>query len=174
MASLGTHRTGGYRVVCTIFLASGARYTRTLYRRDKRVAEHLLGLATRLEALLRQQTLTSDLAVTFQHEDLLRPEDLTRLFPTRRHLAFDRRALLASYTELCRRQCTSDRVIAINVSRAEKLLDTLSDLSAISQEAIEAWQNARFIQVARKSAVEWRPGDACPRAVRRPLRATFA
>ena len=55
MASLGTHRTGGYRVVCTIFLASGARYTRTLYRRDKRVAEHPLGLATCLEALLRSR-----------------------------------------------------------------------------------------------------------------------
>jgi hypothetical protein len=138
------------------------------------VAEHLLGLATRLEALLRQQALTPDLAVTFQHEDLLHPKDLTRLFPARRQLTFDRRALLASYAELCGQQCTSDRVIAINVTQAEHLLDALGDLSAIHQDGIEAWQNARFIQVARKSAVEWRPGDACPRAVRRPLRATFA
>jgi hypothetical protein len=154
MANLGRHRTVGYRVVFTIFLPSGDCYTRTLYRRDKRQAEDLLGLATRMEALLRQHALTADLAVTFQHEDLLRPEDLTRLFPTRRHLAFDRRALLASYTDLCPRQCISDRVIAINVGRAEWLLDTLGDLSAISQEAIEAWQNARLIQVAGKSAVD--------------------
>jgi hypothetical protein len=134
----------GYRVVFTIFLPSGDRYTRTLYRRDKRQAEDLLGLATRMEALPRQHALTTDLAVTFQHEDLLRPEDLTRLFPMRRQLAFDRRPLLASYTDLCHRQCTSDRVIAINLGWAEKLLDTLGDLSAISQEAIEAWTaNAR-------------------------------
>jgi hypothetical protein len=97
-----------------------------------------------MEALLRQHALTADLAVTFQHEDLLRPEDLTRLFPMRRQLAFDRRPLLASYTDLCHRQCTSDRVIAINLGWAETLLDTLGDLGAISQEAIEAWTaNAR-------------------------------
>jgi integrase len=151
MASLGRHRTGGYRVVFTLFLSSGDRYTRTLYRRDKREAEKLLGLATRLEALLRQQALTPDLALTFQHEELLRPEDLARLFPDRRHIAFDRRALLASYAELCRRQCTSDRVIAINQSRAEHLIDALGDLGAISQHGIEAWQNARLTQVARKT-----------------------
>jgi site-specific recombinase XerD len=122
MASLGRHRTGGYRIVFTIFLPSGDRYTRTLYRRDKR-----------------------------EHEDLLRPEDLTRLFPDRRTLACDRKALLASYTELCRWQCTSDRVIAINVSRADHLLDTLVDLSATSQDAIETWQNDRLEKVARKT-----------------------
>jgi hypothetical protein len=61
-----------------------------------------------------------------------------------RQLAFDRRPLLASYTDLCHRQCTSDRVIAINFGWTEKLLDTLGDLGAISQEAIEAWTaNAR-------------------------------
>ena len=89
--------------------------------------------------------------VTFQPEDLLRPEDLTRLFPDRHTLAFDRRVLIASYTEHCRRQCSSDRVIAINVGRAEKLLDTLDDLGAISREAIEAWQNIRLGTVARKT-----------------------
>jgi hypothetical protein len=118
MASLGHHRTGGYHLLFTIYLAAGDRYRRTLYRSDKRKAEDLLGLATRMEALLRQHALTPDLAVTFQHEGLLHPEDLQRLFPDRRTLAFDRKALLASYGELCRRQCTSDKVIAINVSRA--------------------------------------------------------
>jgi site-specific recombinase XerD len=53
MASLGRHRTGGHRLVFTLYLPSGDRYDRTLYRRDKREAENLLGLATRLEALLR-------------------------------------------------------------------------------------------------------------------------
>jgi hypothetical protein len=71
MANLGRHRTVGYRVVFTIFLPSGDRYTRTLYRRDKRQAEDLLGLATHMESLLRQHALTTDLAVTFQHESLL-------------------------------------------------------------------------------------------------------
>jgi hypothetical protein len=151
MASLGPYRTGGYRVVFTIFLPSGDRYDRTIYRRDKREAENLLGLATRLEALLRQQALTPDYAVSFHHEGLLRPEDLQRLFPDRRTLAFDRRALLASYAELCRRQCTSDRVIVINQSCAEHLIDSFGDLSAINQHGIEAWQNARLTQVARKT-----------------------
>jgi integrase len=151
MASLGSHRAGGHRLIFTIYLASGDRYDRTLYRRDKREAENLLVLATRLEALLRQHALTPDLAVTFQHEGLLRTEDLTRLFPDRRTLAFDRRALLASYAELCRRQCTSDRVIAINQSRAEHLIDALGDLSALSHHAVEAWQNTRLSEVARKT-----------------------
>src|SRR5688500_18830831 len=66
-------------------------------------------------------------------------------------LAFDRRALLASYAELCRRQCTSDRVIVINQSCAEHLIDSFGDLSAINQHGIEAWQNARLTQVARKT-----------------------
>jgi hypothetical protein len=39
MASLGRHRTGGYRLLFTIYLASGDRYRRTLYRSDKRKAE---------------------------------------------------------------------------------------------------------------------------------------
>jgi site-specific recombinase XerD len=151
MASLGRHRTGGFRVEFFIYLSTGDRYLRTIYRRDKRDAENMLGLATRLEALLRQQVLTSDLAITFQHEGLLRPEDLQRLFPSRLHLAFDRTALLTSYTELCRRQCTSQSVIAINVSRAERLLDTLGDLSSTKQEAIEAWQNDRLRIVSRKT-----------------------
>jgi integrase len=151
MASLGSHRAGGHRLIFTIYLASGDRYDRTLYRRDKREAENLLVLATRLEALLRQHALTPDLAVTFQHEGLLRTEDLTRLFPDRHTLAFDHRALLASYAELCRRQCTSDRVIAINQSRAEHLIDALGDLSALSHHAVEAWQNTRLSEVARKT-----------------------
>jgi hypothetical protein len=71
MANLGRHRTVGYRVVFTIFLPSGDRYTWTLYRRDKRQAEDLLGLATHMESLLRQHALTTDLTVTFQHESLL-------------------------------------------------------------------------------------------------------
>jgi hypothetical protein len=66
-------------------------------------------------------------------------------------MAFDCRAVLASYTELCRRYWTIDRVIAIDVSRAEWLLDTLGDLSAIRQETIEAWQNDRLSNVARKT-----------------------
>ena len=53
--------------------------------------------------------------------------------------------------ELCRRQCTSNQVIAINVSRAARLLDALGDLSAISQEAIETWQHDRLGTVARKT-----------------------
>jgi site-specific recombinase XerD len=66
-------------------------------------------------------------------------------------LAFDRQALLASYKELCRRQCTSAQVIAINFSRAEHLLDALGDLSAITEDAIELWQNDRLRNVARKT-----------------------
>jgi site-specific recombinase XerD len=42
-------------------------------------------------------------------------------------------------------------VIAINVSRAERLLDMLGDLSAIGQVAIETWQNKRLGTVARKT-----------------------
>jgi hypothetical protein len=169
MASLGRHRIGGYRLLFTIYLPSGDRYRRTLYRSDKRKAEDLLGLATRMEALLRQRALTPDFAVTFQYEGPLHPEDLQRLFPDRRILAFDRRTLLSSYAELCRRQCTSDRVIAINVGRAEKLLDTLGDLTTITQETIEAWQNDRLGTVARKTVnPRARRPPAAPGPVRPP------
>lgn len=151
MATLSRHQAGGYRIEFRLYLPDGARYLRTIYRRDKRQADNLLGLATRLEALLRQQALTPDLAVTFQHAGLLRPEDLPRLFPERRTLAFDRQAVLASYAELCRRQCTSPTVIAINQSRARHLVERLGDLSALSAHAIERWQDVRLTEVARKT-----------------------
>src|SRR5919108_1564358 len=151
MATLSPHRAGGHRVEFVVYLPSGERYRRTVYRRDKRQAEDLLGLATRLEALTRQQALTPDLAVSFQHADLLRSEDLTRLFPERRTVAFDRQALLATYAELCRRQCTSETVISINLSRAAHLLDRLGDLSPLSCSQVERWQNARLVEVSRKT-----------------------
>jgi hypothetical protein len=151
MSTLSRHHTGGYRVRFFIFLATGERYRRDAYRRDKRAAGDLAGLANRLEALTRQQALTPDLAVTFQHEGLLRDEDVARLFPEHQALTFDRAVLLTSYEELCRRQCTSTQVIAINLSRAQRLLDALSDLSRLTARGIEAWQNRRLTQVARKT-----------------------
>jgi hypothetical protein len=76
MAPLSRHRAGGRRVRFAIDLPSGARDERTVYRRDKCQAENLLGLATCLEALLHQKALTGELGVRFQHEGLLRPDDL--------------------------------------------------------------------------------------------------
>ena len=42
-------------------------------------------------------------------------------------------------------------MIAINIGRAERLLDALGDLSALNQHTIETWQTTRLETVARLS-----------------------
>ena len=147
MDSLGRHHTGGYRIVFTIFLPSSDRYTLKCYRRQASgggfpQARHPYGgLAPTACTHVRPRRPSN--------EDLLRPEDLTRLFP-HRPSAFDR-YLVSQLHRTLPAAVHQRRSSPLMSAGPRRLLNTLGDLSAINQEAIEAWQNDRLTTVVRKT-----------------------
>jgi len=107
MASL-TRYSKGYKVRYRVYYPEGSDRVAFAYRRVKRDAEDVLGQASQLESITRQNALTLDTATPFQHWHLLTDEDLQRWFPRRSGpLRYDPQALLEAYRAECALHCTS-------------------------------------------------------------------
>src|SRR5262245_10500746 len=119
MASLGRYCLGGYRIVFA-------------YRRTNRDAEDVLGQASQVESITRQNALTLDPATPFQHWRLLTDEDLQRWFPRRSGpLCYDLQVLLEADHGECALHCTSLELIRENTPRAAKFVDELGNLARL-------------------------------------------
>ena len=82
MASL-TRYSKGYKIRYRVYYPDGSARVAFAYRRAKRDAEDVLGQASQVESITRQNALTLDTATPFQHWRLLTDEDLQRRFPRR-------------------------------------------------------------------------------------------
>ena len=148
MASLGRHRPGGYRV----YYPDGSDRIAFAYRWAKRDAEDVLGQASQVESITRQNALTLDTATPFQHWRLLTDEDLKRWFPRRSGpLRYDPRALLEAYHAECSLHCTSQEVIRENTRRAGKFVDELGNLARLTEADLRQWQHELAGRVSRKT-----------------------
>jgi integrase len=124
----------------------------SLLNHSRAEADRLLGHARQLESLTRQNALTPETAVSFQHWKLLTEADLARWFPGRRGpLSWDAETLLGHYLDACHERMTSPSAIHRNGFRAEKLLDRLGNLSQLSVEDVRTWRQERLREVARKT-----------------------
>jgi integrase len=151
MASL-TRYSKGYKVRYHVYYPDGSDRVAFVYRRVKREAEQVLGHASQLESITRQNALTLDTATPFQHWRLLTHEDLQRWFPRRSGpLLYDAQALLEVYRTECTLHCTSQEVIRENLHRAGKFLDELGNVARLTEVDLRAWQQALADRVSRKT-----------------------
>ena len=103
------------------------------------MAEDVLGQASQLESITRQNALTLDTATPFQHWRLLTDEDLQRWFPRRSGpLRYDPQVLLEAYRTECTLHCTSTEVIRENTRRARKFVDELGNLARLTDTDLRA------------------------------------
>jgi hypothetical protein len=77
MASLSRY-SKGYKIRYRVYYPDGSDRIAFAYRRTKRDAEDILGQASQVESITRQNALTLDTAIPFQHWRLLTDEDLQR------------------------------------------------------------------------------------------------
>jgi hypothetical protein len=122
MASL-THYSKGDKIRYRAYHPDGSDRIAFAYRRAKCDSEDVLGQASQVESITRQNALTLDTATAFQHWRLLTDEDLQHWFPRRSGpLRYDPRALLEAYHAECSLHCTSLGVIRENTRRAGKFV----------------------------------------------------
>jgi integrase len=151
MASL-TRYSKGYKVRYRVYYPDGTDRLAFAYRGVKRDAEQVLGQASQLESITRQNALTLETATPFQHWRLLGDEDLQRWFPRRSGpLRYDRQALLDAYRTECTLHSTSQEVIRENTRRAGKFVDELGNVARLTEADLRAWQQALASRVSRKT-----------------------
>jgi len=151
MASL-TRYSKGYKIRYRVYYPDGTDRVAFAYRRIKRDADDVLGQASQLESITRQNALTLDTATPFQHWRLLTDEDLQRWFPRRSGpLRYDPRALLEAYRTECSLHCTSQKVIRENTRRAGKFVDELGNLARLTEADLRQWQHELAGRVSRKT-----------------------
>lgn len=151
MASL-TRYSKGYKVRYRVYYPDGSDRVAFAYRRAKREAEQVLGQASQLESITRQNALTLETATPFQHWRLITDEDLQRWFPRRSGpLRYDSQVLLEAYRIECNLHCTSQEVIRENTRRAGKFVDELGNLARLTEAGLHQWQQALAARVSRKT-----------------------
>src|SRR6266850_118290 len=151
MASL-TRYSKGYKIRYRVYYPDGTDRVAFAYRRIKRDADDVLGQASQLESITRQNALTLDTATPFQHWRLLTDEDLQRWFPRRSGpLRYDPWALLEAYRAECALHCTSQEVIRENTRRAGKFVDELGNLARLTEADLRQWQHELAGRVSRKT-----------------------
>jgi integrase len=150
MASL-TRYTKGWKIRYRVYYPTGTHRTATVFRSTKRDADHLVGMASQLEPITRQNALTHETAIPFVHWHLLKDEDVQQWFPGRVTLAFDADVLLDAYARQCQARMTSSAAIHRNLFRAKHLLARLGNLGVITSTDIQRWQEERASERTRKT-----------------------